>query len=140
MRPGPARSALPLPASRESPLRRRAWQLTWVIITPREEYCQVPATTTNGEPFGSPFESGRRDLTRPAASAAGAGLSPASGAKAPQAPKLNPRPPDAEPARSAGGADVVGWGSAGASTPCESLEGRVTTSSSDHAMFWASVS
>src|SRR5438067_2607860 len=86
------------------------------------------------------LQSGRRDLTRPAASAAGAGLSPASGAKAPQAPKLNPRPPDAEPARSAGGADVVGWGSAGASTPCESLEGRVTTSSSDHAMFWASVS
>src|SRR5438093_9684924 len=37
-------------------------------------------------------QSGRRDLTRPAASAAGAGLSPASGAKAPQAPKLNPRP------------------------------------------------
>src|SRR6266566_1771988 len=39
-------------------------------------------------------QSGRRDLTRPAASAAGAGLSPASGAKAPQAPKLNPRPPE----------------------------------------------
>src|SRR5216117_1978124 len=39
-------------------------------------------------------QSGRRDLTRPAASAAGAWLSPASGAKAPQAPKLNPRPPE----------------------------------------------
>src|SRR5207249_4896278 len=86
------------------------------------------------------LQSGRRDLTRPAASAAGAGLSPASGAKAPQARKLNPRPPDAEPARSAGGADAVGKGSAGASTPCESLEGRVTTPSSNHARFWASVS
>jgi len=39
-------------------------------------------------------QSGRRDLTRPAASAAGAGLSPASGAMAPQAPKFNPRPPE----------------------------------------------
>src|SRR6266550_709662 len=33
------------------------------------------------------------------------------------APTLNPRLPDAPPARSAGGADAVGWGSAGASTP-----------------------
>ena len=54
--------------------------------------------------------------------------------------QLNPRPPDAEPARSAGGADAVGWGSAGASTPCDSLGGRVTTPSSNHARFWASVS
>src|SRR2546425_12642241 len=99
MRPGPARSALLLPGSRESPLRRQAWELTWEIITPREEYCQGPGTTKNGEPFGSPFESGRRDLTRPAASAAGAGLSPASGAKAPQAPKLNPRPPESPATR-----------------------------------------
>ena len=29
--------------------------------------------------------------------------------EAPQAPQLNPRPPDAEPARSAGGADAAGW-------------------------------
>ena len=60
--------------------------------------------------------------------------------EAPQAPQLNPRPPDAEPARSAGGADAVGWGSAGASTPCDSIEGRVTTTSGNHARFWASVS
>src|SRR5207249_1436818 len=40
------------------------------------------------------LQSGRRDLTRPAASAAGAGLGPATGAKAPQAPQLNPRPPE----------------------------------------------
>jgi len=33
-------------------------------------------------------------LTRPAASAAGAGLGPASGAEAPPAPKLNPRRPE----------------------------------------------
>src|SRR5439155_5940256 len=59
---GPGRSAPPLPASRESPLRRQAWALAWPIITPREEYCQVVGTMTNGEPFGSPFESGRRDL------------------------------------------------------------------------------
>src|SRR6266513_1935631 len=72
--------------------------------------------------------------------AGGAGRSPASGAKAPQAPQLNPRPPDAEPARSAGGADAVGWGSAGASTPCDSLRDRVTTPSSNHARSWASVS
>src|SRR5437773_57360 len=38
MRPGPARSAPLLPASRESPLRRQAWALAWLIITPREEY------------------------------------------------------------------------------------------------------
>ncbi len=62
-------------------------------------------------------KSGRRDLTGPAASAAGAGLGPASGAKAPQAPKLNPRPPDAEPARSAGGADAVGAGKCGRVNP-----------------------
>src|SRR5207247_9612425 len=31
-----------LPIYRESPLRRQAWELTWAIITPREEYCQVP--------------------------------------------------------------------------------------------------
>src|SRR3989454_8594684 len=42
MRPGPARSAPPLPANREWPLRRQAWELTCEIITPREEYCQVP--------------------------------------------------------------------------------------------------
>ena len=53
---------------------------------------------------------------------------------------LNPRPPDAEPARSAGVADAAGKGSAGASTPCDSLGGRVTTPSSDHARSWASVS
>src|SRR6266513_3409496 len=46
-------------------------------------------------------QSGRRDLTRPAASAAGAGLGPASGAEAPQAPKLNPRPPEPHAAQSA---------------------------------------
>src|SRR3989442_276613 len=60
-----------------------------------------------------------RDLTRPVASAAGAGLSPASGAKAPQAPKLNPRPPEPH---------------------ANPLWGRVTTPSSIHAVFWASVS
>src|SRR2546422_9104362 len=56
MRPGPARSAPPLPANREWPLRRQAWEPTWVIITPREEYCQVPGTKKNGEACGSPFE------------------------------------------------------------------------------------
>ena len=34
---------------------------------------------------------------------------------------------------------VVGWGSAGASTPCERLLNGVTTKSSNYAMFWASV-
>src|SRR2546421_8196104 len=47
-RPGPARSAPPLPANRESPLRRRAWEPTWLIITPREEYCQVPRYNDTG--------------------------------------------------------------------------------------------
>src|SRR2546422_11644443 len=42
MRPGRARSAPLLRANRESPLRRQAWALASRIITPREEYCQVP--------------------------------------------------------------------------------------------------
>jgi len=63
------------------------------------------------------YESGRRDLRRLAASAAGAGRSPASGAKAPHAPKLHPRPPDAEPARRAGVADAAGKGRVGGVNP-----------------------
>src|SRR3989442_1387218 len=42
MRHGRARSGPLLRANRESPLRRQAWALASRIITPREEYCQVP--------------------------------------------------------------------------------------------------
>ena len=50
---------------------------------------------------------------------------------------VNPRPPDAEPTRSVGGADAVGLGVGRAPTPCERLVGGVTTKSSKYAMFWA---
>ena len=50
---------------------------------------------------------------------------PVKRSEAAERPQLNPRPPDAEPARSAGGADAVGWKGAGASTPCDSLGNRV---------------
>src|SRR6266581_2881242 len=41
MRPAPERSGLPLRANRGSPLRRQVWALALLVITPREEYCQV---------------------------------------------------------------------------------------------------
>src|SRR5436309_11844408 len=57
----------------------------------------------------------RRDLTRPAAPATGAGRSAASGAEAPQAPTLNPRPPD--PRRTAGSGSSAKL-TAELTTPC----------------------
>src|SRR6266849_9396891 len=51
MRPGPTRSVPPLPANRESPLRRQAWELTWGDYYSSRGLLSSDRYMENGEPF-----------------------------------------------------------------------------------------
>ena len=64
---------------------------------------------------------GTAGFDAPACEAGGAGRRPASGAKAPQAPKLNPRPPDAEPARQRRRSGRGGVGKCGGVNPMRTI-------------------